>query len=278
MAALESRKAEFEAKEAAWQADKIKLEESTQQAKKRYEDLQKQNHLLHEQMTALSENVEKFQAERTSQLVGEKDDNGHTDKQLNDMRELLQFKQSECVMLLADLASSKRAAERERTTADMAKKSLDEARAELKVIRDGSKNDGNAGTSNQDTSELRNELKTANDQLVLVRESNTMLREETQRLAKKLADLESECKELKTAASPNNKKLSDMEVEKAALEAEKASLSREVDAWKNRVHSLVSKFNQVRIVDCIGYIFFSIFSITVLCRLIPKNMHKRSQV
>jgi nucleoprotein TPR len=36
-----------------------------------------------------------------------------------------------------------------------------------------------------------------------------------------------------------------MEVERASLEAEKESLSREVDAWKNRVHNLVSKFNQI---------------------------------
>ena len=154
---LESRKAEFEAKESAWQADKIKLEESTQQAKLRYEDLQKQNHLLHEQMTSLSENVEKFQADRTSELVGDKQNAESTDKQLTDLRELLQFKQSECVMLLADLASSKRTAERERTAAEMAKKSLEEARSELKVIRDNK--DTVDSTSEKDTGDLRNQLK-----------------------------------------------------------------------------------------------------------------------
>lgn len=244
-ASLESCKTEFETKEATWQADRTNLEKALQQSKDRLDGLQRQNQLLHEQMTSLSETVEKFQSDRTSQLVGNEDDTASVDKQLAELRELLRFKQSECVMLIADVSSAKRAAERERTAAEMAKKSLDEARSELKVLRDSTK-EGESAAAGKDLEELRNKLKASDDQLVLVRESNTMLREETQRLTKKLSDVQNECKELKTAALPNNEKLSKLEVEKAALEAEKTSLSREVDAWKNRVHSLVSKFNQVR--------------------------------
>ena len=279
-AALESKKAEFEANESVWQSEKIKLEEMSEQAKARYEDLQRQNNLLHEQLTSLSEKVEKFQSDRTSELVVEKECSA-VDKQLTDMRELLQFKQSECVMLLADLASSKRTAERERTAAEMTKKSLEEARSEIKVLRDGSK-EGSSAPVDKGTSELRNQLNTANDQLVLVRESNTMLREETQRLTKKLSDVEAECKELKTAASPNNEKLSNLEVEKAALVAEKDSLSREVDAWKNRVHSLVSKFNQVRscyiLFICFYFLLLLIFMSKPCPRLTQKNMPKLLQL
>lgn len=243
-ASLLSSKSEFEAKESTWRGEKIKLEQSAQQAKARLDDLQRQNHLLHEQLTNLSETVDKFQADRTSQLVGEKD--GSVDKQLADFRELLQFKQSECVMLLAELASSKRATERERTASEMAKKSLDEARSELKMLRESCK-ESDSSASEKEVHDLRSKLEATGDQLVLLRESNAMMREETQRLTNKLSELQTECNELKTSASPNNEKLMKLEVEKASLEAEKTSLTREVEAWKNRVHSLVSKFNQVRL-------------------------------
>jgi len=46
----------------------------------------------------------------------------------------LDSKQSECAMLEADLASAKWALERERTAAELANRSLEEARSELKAI------------------------------------------------------------------------------------------------------------------------------------------------
>ena len=46
----------------------------------------------------------------------------------------LDSKQSECAMLEADLASAKWASEREHTAAELANRSLKEARSELKAI------------------------------------------------------------------------------------------------------------------------------------------------
>lgn len=39
--------------------------------------------------------------------------------------------------------------------------------------------------------------------------------------------------------------MKNMEIVRSSLEAEKESFSQEVEAWKKRVHSLVSKFNQI---------------------------------
>ena len=46
-----------------------------------------------------------------------------------------------CTMLEADLSSAKRESERERTAAELAKKSLEEARSELKILRESNKVD-----------------------------------------------------------------------------------------------------------------------------------------
>ena len=58
--------------------------------------------------------------------------------------------------------------------------------------------------------------------------------------------VEKELSERKSSAAPTEAKCRHFEVRQAGLEAEKASLAREVDAWKARVQSLVSKFNTVR--------------------------------
>ena len=149
-------------------------------------------------------------------------------------------------MLEADLSAAKRASERERTAAELAKRSLEEARSELKVLRESSSGEsGNAQSTEKDMDDLRAKLKASEEQLQLIRESNTMLREQSQKVSKKLSEMQSKFDSLKTSTAPQTEKVKSMEVEKAALIAEKESLSREVDAWKNRVHSLVSKFNQI---------------------------------
>ena len=220
----------IDAERSEWEAGKASLEQSLSEAKSRLDDMRDQNNLLHDQMTSLSATVEKFQSDRSARLVGlEADgvaasDDAETAKQLSDLRELLKFKQSECTMLEADLASARRASERERAAADLAKRSLEGARSELKAARDGGAGDA-AGT---DADGVRAQLKGAEEQLVLVRESNVMLREESQKAGRKVADLQADLDKLKSAAAPREEKMKNMEVERAALVAEKESLSREV--------------------------------------------------
>jgi nucleoprotein TPR len=253
---LASAQAEIEAEKLAWESSKARLEESLLEAKSRLDDMRTQNNMLHDQMAFLSATVDKIQSTKAAALMGneplgdsvDKADapDAVRDKQLSDLRELLRFKQSECAMLEADLASAKRASERERTAADLANRSLEEARSELKVLRELDKdNVGGTSASEEEMCDLREKLNGAEEQLVLLRESNTMLREESHKVTKKLSEVQSQFDALKSSTASHTKMINTMEVERASLEAEKESLSREVEAWKNRVHNLVSKFNQI---------------------------------
>jgi nucleoprotein TPR len=235
---------DFETEKAAWDEAKIKLEQSVQEGKIRVDDLRSQNNLLHDQMTTLTATVEKIQSEKASQVSGEVHAGGN-DKQLSDLRELLRFKQSECTMLEADLSSAKRASERERTSAELAKKSLEEARSELKIVRESNKAGSDDSKSALEMDDLRSKLKSAEEQLVLLRESNAALREQLTKMSKELKEVQLKLSSANAAVTPSKEKIRSMEVEKASLEAEKESLSREAEAWKNRVSSLVSKFNQI---------------------------------
>jgi len=78
-----------------------------------------------------------------------------------------------------------------------------------------------------------------------MRESNQLLREETEKLSKSVSTLETDLNDTKVVFEPTVQKCHELEVDKAALEAEKSSLAREVEAWKDRVKSLVSKFHQI---------------------------------
>lgn len=253
---LASLLAECEAEKGAWELTKTRLEESLQEAKSRLETMRSQNNLLHDQMASLSATVEKFQYDKASRLIGDETPSAESvgdtnvtagsdgEKQLSDLRELLRFKQSECTMLEADLASAKRASERERAAAELAKRSLEEARSELKKLREGNVL-GGAGAPETEVDNLRAKLKSAEDQLVLIRESNTMLREESQKVTKKLSDVTSEFNSFKSLTASQLEKMKNMEITWSSLEAEKESLSQEVEAWKKRVNSLLSKFNQI---------------------------------
>jgi len=237
----------IEAERESWQSSKVQLEKSLEEANSRLQELRNQNNILHEQLSSLSATVEKIQSEKTSQFISE--ETGETEAsnlkaQISDLRELLRFKQSECTMLEADLASAKRATERERTAAESAKRSLEETRSELKVLLENNKSTAGEVTEGE-LSTLKQKLSRAEDQLVLVGESNKTLREESERAKKKLSEVSDELTRLKASSAPNTEKIKSMEVEKATLEAEKASLSRDLDAWKKRVSSLVSKFNQI---------------------------------
>ena len=231
----------IEAERAEWEAGRAGLEKSLSEAKSRLDGMREQNNLLHDQMTSLSATVDKFQSDRSARLVGlEGDgaagasDDAETAKQLSDLRELLKFKQSECTMLEADLASARRASERERAAADLAKRGLEGARSELKAAREGA--DAGDAAAGGDADGARAQLRGAEEQLVLVRESNVMLREESQKAGRRVAELQADLDKLKSAAAPREEKMKNMEVERAALVAEKESLSREV---RNRDMSIL---------------------------------------
>jgi nucleoprotein TPR len=108
-------------------------------------------------------------------------------------------------MLEADLASAK-VSERERTAVGLANRSIEEARSELKAMREVDKgNDGGYSTSDKEIGDLCAKLNGAEEQLVLLRKNNIMLREESQKVTKKLSD--SQFDMLKFSADPQTEKM-----------------------------------------------------------------------
>ena len=253
---LETTRTEFEGEKKIWEESKSRLEESFKETEKRLEEVRSQNNLLHSQMEALTATVEKYQNDKIAAVPEEGAESGAAEsaedssvlrKTVSDLREMVRFLRSEREMYDAQLESARRTSERERAAAAVTKRSLDEARAELQVLhtRAGDatdkENTRSAGEREADATKIRK----ADEQLVLLRESNKLLREVAEKTAKSLQEAQKELSAKKKSAAPTEAKCRQLQVDKSALEAEKASLAREVDAWKGRVQSLVSKFNTI---------------------------------
>ncbi len=266
-----------------WEATKKQLEDTHNQAQSRLAGYQDQNKILHTQLATLNETLEKMKSEKINALSEENDtakanvdadDPDFLAKQLSEVREVMRFMQEEKQVVEAQLQSSRRAAERDRAAAEIAKRSLEQLRSEMKILE----KDRNQNQSTEVPGEsfaVETKLKQAEDQLTLLRESNKLLREETEKLTNSLARSESQAQDAKKALEPTQLKCQALEVDKAAFGAEKESLIREVDAWKDRVNSLVTKFNQVSLHDSLHYNQSEYFFTHTLAKIDPEE-HKEA--
>ena len=242
-----SLKSELAQQKTILEEEKEALENSLRTYQKNLEDTRAQNTLLHGQLEKIGDQIEKIQSVRAAEAAeGTASEESVSDtamqKTVSELREVVKFVRSEKEMIQAQLDTERRAAERERAASAVAKRSLDEARAELKVLQENSQRSVVGDTN---VEELQLKLQEAQEQTRLLGDSNSHLREELGKVKKSTSDLNAQLELAKKNAEPAEKRQHELEAEKAGLVAEKESLLREVSDWKGRVQSLVSKFNQV---------------------------------
>lgn len=223
------------------------MSEAVKVLEKRLDASKAENNVLHAQLEGVNQMVEKLQSDRvagaaegTTALT---DDSQALHKQISELREVVKYLRSDNEMIQTQLDTTKRTIDREKAAGSVLKSSLEQVRAELKAFQDSSGNSESEVAKKLD--EATAQISDAEEQLRLLRDSNKVLRDENGKSASLLAEARQEVTRLKEAAKPLEKAGHDATVRIVQLEAEKDSLSREVTAWKSRVESLVSKFNQV---------------------------------
>lgn len=160
---------------------------------------------------------------------------------VSELRELVKFVRAEKDAMHGQLDAARRTAERERTKVSVARRATEETQAELKVLKDSFE------ITSKDASEggIAEKLKAMEEQSRLLGDSNAHLQQQVQELQSNLANAQKELKASENALQPSTETQKVLEADKAALLAEKDSLLREINDWKGRVQSLVSRFNQV---------------------------------
>jgi len=226
-----------------WAQEKAALLESSQSLEKNIKETREQNNLLHSQLEKLGEQIQQSQAARADAAMAEGGESSNvSDKQLQEMREVVKFLRSENQMVQTQLDTVSRSAEREKAGAVVLKQSLEEARAELSALKDSTEAGKSSAAALEQTKE---QLRSANEQVTLLTESNRLLREESERLRERMESVQKEVAVMKEKLAPSENEKLVQESKLVALNAEKESLRRELDSWKGRVESLVKKFNQV---------------------------------
>ena len=241
---LESAKRELGQERGIWEQEKVTMQQSQTYLEKRLEEAREQSSAVHKQLETLGAMVEKAQTPGAAAAGGNESadltENTDLRRIVAEHREVVQFLRSENELIQSQLDTAKRIAERDRAAASVMKRSLDEARAELKIVQSEQ-----SATEGADTTDLASKLRSSEEQVKLLSDSNKLLRTEVNQLQSKSSSLQKELDQMKTSSQPAEIIKQDLSVKIASLESEKESLKRDLDSWKDRVKSLVSKFNQI---------------------------------
>lgn len=207
--------------------------------------LQQTNNLLHSQVQALGVQVERLHnsksgaiaTEETAPAEGDESEDNALAASLAEMREVVRYMKREREILEAKLSVLETENARHAGTIAALQRSLDEARAEL---RKSLENKG-SGRSEDEFNRLMAEV----TQLNIVRESNAHLRGENEELSKRNNSLSRELKISQEALSPLKDELRRLESMQVSLMAERDSIANDATYWKDRLHQLVSRYNDV---------------------------------
>uniref|UniRef100_A0A6U1SP83 Uncharacterized protein n=1 Tax=Cyclophora tenuis TaxID=216820 RepID=A0A6U1SP83_CYCTE len=120
--------------------EKAAFEEDVKKAKQNLKETRAQNELLHKQMEALSSQLEKKQADRVEAAADGKETTTEEitalNKTVSELREVIRFMRLQNDIEQSQLDAARRTAKREKAAAAVAKQSLEEALAELKVVQE----------------------------------------------------------------------------------------------------------------------------------------------
>lgn len=244
---------ELEMQQSVMAVEKSEREAAINEYEKNLQETRAQNSLLHGQLEAISDQIDKMQSRRL--VVGDADEDSKTvdasdDDEMSrlrqtdmELRELVKFVRSEKDAIQAQLDASRRAMDRERAQLSVARRNLDDARAELKVFQESSQDTVAGATA--DITLFKEKFKAAEEQCRLLGDSNAHLQQQVRKLEENLSRVRLELEKANKDSHPAKQIQKELESDKAALLAEKESLLREIEDWKGRVQSLVSKFNQI---------------------------------
>lgn len=226
--------------------EKQTLLESRELLERSLKQSRDQNSTLHAQLESLADLVKKAQASRVDSYAGgQAEEVDDVQKVASELREIVKSLRAENELIQLQLDNANTTAERERAASNVLKRSLDEARSELRLLQATKERLASSGDAGSELEELRAKLSTSEDRTKLLSDSNQLLRSESENLQKIQIVLREELEALRKSVRPAEEKQRELQMQIASLEAEKQSLTREADDWKNRVQSLVTKFNQI---------------------------------
>eukprot|EP01041_Mallomonas_annulata_P007955 gene7955-16288_t len=246
-------------KENAYEEEKKRLSLECNELKTKVEDLQRTNDLLHSQVQSLGAQVDKFHTSRidniltpspiststsTSTAAVSDENTVSTVEEINELRktsvelrEVVRFMKRERDTLEAKLNIAQNENTRHINAISTYQRSIDDLKAELK-------HEMEKHVSTRDENEFARIMSEVT-QLNIVRESNAHLRAENENLARQVHQLTESLHKTTEENIPLQDTIRQLETIKTVLEAERDSMKKDAIYWKDRLHQLVSRYNDV---------------------------------
>ncbi|TPX69246.1 hypothetical protein SpCBS45565_g02578 [Spizellomyces sp. 'palustris'] len=218
----------------SWNETKKKLEEQIEEARRRMEDLQAQNELLHSQFERMQEG-QKVSDSVMEGVQGQTDD---AERVIRELRELVKYARNERDILRTKLDIATSENNRFKMELQHLQSTLDETRARLDEERRRSQD---ALQDDRRHKELMDKIEQAN----LLRESNVTLRDQVEQSAKKVKDLEEKLRESVKELEPLREQVVTLQAEVEVRKDENASLTDDNKRWKDRVDQILRKYQRI---------------------------------
>ncbi|KAI9654433.1 MAG: hypothetical protein M1831_005399 [Alyxoria varia] len=217
--------------EESWTSTKNQYETELFEIRKRRDDVDKQNKLLHQQLESVSSQISALKQKRTS-LGGDEDADQGQDTDLQKLTEVIKYLRQEKEIVDVQLELSGQEASRLRQQLSYVENQRDEFRVKLERQQQGDSDKTSA--SHKKLAETINELN-------VFRESSATLREETRRAQRQLAEKNKKVQDLTAEIEPLKASLRTFENEKETTQGEMKLLQEDRDRWHQRTQQILQK-------------------------------------
>ncbi|RMZ82528.1 hypothetical protein DV737_g2036, partial [Chaetothyriales sp. CBS 132003] len=235
----ESTQASLQQKESSWADMKDRYEREIADLKKRREEVQQQNSLLHDQLEKLGQQISSLQQDRAA-LAAQGDATTDDDSAggLDSLQEVIKYLRREKEIVDMQLHLSSQEAKRLRQQLDFTKTRLDETQLKLDQQRIVEIDSERNAASHEKLMETLNELN-------LFRESSVTLRAEAREARQALAAKTARVEELESQIQPLLAKVGELEHLAELRDGEMKIVQKDRDQWQQRTENILSKYNRV---------------------------------
>uniref|UniRef100_A0A672ZES4 Nucleoprotein TPR n=1 Tax=Sphaeramia orbicularis TaxID=375764 RepID=A0A672ZES4_9TELE len=217
----------------SWEEQEKILKEEMSKMEKRYEELQRQNTLLHEQIQTMSrrmaDNLQRVASERPMNISLTEEG-----KSQDQVLEILRFVRREKEIAESRFEVAQGESLRYRLRVEQLERELKEVQDSLSAARE--RMQVTAKTLAQ-----HDELMKKTETMSILMETNKMLREEKDKMEQELQQAQAKVQKLESDILPLQQANSELSEKSGMLQAEKKILEDEIKRWKSRTQHLVTQ-------------------------------------
>lgn len=232
-AEAETARAQLAQSEESWSSTREQLENEITELKRRREDVDKQNQLLHDQLNSLNSRIAQLgQSRRADQETQDESPSSEPGSQRS--QEIINYLRREKDIVDVQYELSLQESRRLKQQLNYAESQLNEARLRLEQER-----------QRQQGQQSHSKLAETINELNVYRESTVTLRNEARQAQAQLVEKSKRVDELYAQLQPLQTSVREMENQQETAQGEMKLLQEDRDRWQKRTQDILSKYDRV---------------------------------